>query len=165
LVGYNDLKRIREDNKDKKVGFCSGCFDILHSGHITFFRQCKELGDILVVGLGPDKIIRELKGQDRPINPENNRAYLLSAIQDVDHIILADESLAPGKIHFTNLLEKLNPNIFVLNDDDSALKEKKILADRLGIDLKLVSRTVPDYLEKTSSTEIINKIRKIIAKI
>ena len=164
IIDYSDLESIREDNKDKKIAFCSGCFDILHSGHAVFFNQCKEFADILIVGLGSDKIIKELKGDLKPINIEQNRLFLLSAMENVDYVILADEDLKPGKIHFTELLDKLRPDMFVLNNDDSAMEEKKTLANRLGIELKLVSRIVPDFLRMTSSTEIVNKIRKAIIK-
>lgn len=158
IIEMKDLKKIRK--KYEKIAFCTGCYDVLQSGHAVFFKQCKEFADILVVGVGTDKIIKRLKGPDRPINPENNRLYLVAAMQDVDYVILNDkEMMMPGKIDFYNVIKELRPDVFVLNDDDSAIKEKKELCDRLSIELKLVSRIIPDFLKATSSSEIINKIK------
>lgn len=157
IITYSDLKQIRK--KHSKIAFCSGCYDILHSGHVVFFRQCKEFTDTLVVSIGRDSVIKRLKGDNRPINPENNRAYLLSQLRDVDYVILGDEEvIMPGKLDFINILKQLRPDYFILNEDDSAIEIKKKLCDELGIELKLVPRTVPDNLKKTSSTEIIDKL-------
>ncbi|OGZ27168.1 MAG: hypothetical protein A2365_00665 [Candidatus Nealsonbacteria bacterium RIFOXYB1_FULL_40_15] len=160
IISYQDLERIRIENKDKKIAFCSGCFDILHSGHAVFFGQCKEFADLLVVGLGTDRIIKELKGSERPVNNEQNRLFLLASMKDVDYVLLADEELSSGKVHFVSLLKKLKPDFYILNDDDSAIEEKRKLSETLGIELKTVKRVVPDFLKMVSSTEIINKIRR-----
>ena len=158
IVKIEDLKRIRKENK--KIVFCSGCFDILHSGHVYFFKQCKEFGGILVVDIGSDKIIRDLKGPDRPINSQNNRAFLVSNLQDVDYAIIGGEEMIEGKIDFKEIMEELKPDVFVLNDDDSGIEAKKTLCNQLGIGLKLVPRILPENLDKTSSTKIINKVKK-----
>jgi len=142
----------------KKIIFCSGCFDILHSGHAVFFEQCKRLGDVLVVSVGSDCVIRKLKGQQRPFNSENNRLFLVSAMQDVDYVILGENELLPGKIDFGTAVDALRPDVFVLNSDDSAVKEKKELCCRLGIEIKLVKRSVPNFLHPMSSSKIIKNI-------
>jgi len=87
VLTHNHLKHIRNKYSDKKIVFCTGCYDILQSGHAVFFSQCKELGDILLVGVGRDIVISKLKGPGRPINPENNRMYLVAALQEVDYAI------------------------------------------------------------------------------
>lgn len=152
------LADLRRSNADNTIVFCSGCYDILQSGHPVFFNQCKQFGDILVVGVGRDTVITALKGPSRPVNPENNRLYLLAALQDVDYAVLNDTTVEEGKIDFRSILERLQPDVFVLNDDDSAMAEKKALCDRLGIRLQTVSRVVPPELEATSSSRIIDKI-------
>jgi rfaE bifunctional protein nucleotidyltransferase chain/domain len=162
IIEYNNLKEIRKENKDKKIVLCSGCFDILHSGHAVFFEQCKEHGDILVVALGTDENIKRQKGEERPVNCEMNRAFLLSSLKNVDYVILTKEKMRPGKIDFYEVLKDLNPDVFVLNDDDSAIKEKSEILSSFGVELKLVKRVAPDYLKAVSSTEIVNKIRKAI---
>ena len=69
------LQELRQANPEKKIVFCTGCYDIIQSGHAVFFNQCKEFGDILVVGVGRDEIITRLKGTGRPVNGENNRIH------------------------------------------------------------------------------------------
>jgi len=152
----DEMKAIRKSSP--KIAFCTGCFDILHSGHAVFFNQCKQFCDLLVVGVGRDLVVKKLKGSNRPINPERNRAFLVASMQDVDFVILNEENIIKNKIDFYNVIKTIKPNFFVLNDDDSAIKCKKEICDELGITLKLVPRVVPEYLKPTSSTEIINKM-------
>jgi rfaE bifunctional protein nucleotidyltransferase chain/domain len=152
------LNEVRKKHPGKKIVFCTGCYDILQSGHAVFFNQCREFGDILVVGVGRDSVIRELKGQGRPVNPENNRVYLVAAMQDVDYAVLNDHEIKDGKIDFENIIEKLRPDIFVLNDDDSSIEPKQYLCKRFGVEIKFVKRIVPEELAPTSTTHIIDKI-------
>jgi D-beta-D-heptose 7-phosphate kinase/D-beta-D-heptose 1-phosphate adenosyltransferase len=161
IIESNDLLKIRKENKN--IVFCSGCYDILHSGHVYFFKQCKQFGDVLVVSLGSDKVVRELKGPNRPINPQNNRAYLLAGLESVDYVVVGEDEMLPGKIDFKDNIKRLMPDVLVVNVDDSAIKEKKSLCQELGIKLELVPRIVPDYLRPTSSTEIIKKIYDFLA--
>jgi D-glycero-alpha-D-manno-heptose-7-phosphate kinase len=124
----------------------------------VFFSQCRELGDVLVVGIGRDSVITQLKGPGRPVNPENNRLYLVAAMHEVDHAVLNGTEIKPGKIDFENILERLRPDIFVINDDDSALEHKKVLCEKYNVLPALVPRIVPEELEPTSTTRIIDKI-------
>lgn len=155
---FDSLKYIKSKHTGSKIVFSTGCFDILQSGHAVFFNQCKEYGDKLVVGVGRDSTLRTLKGPDRPINPEINRLYLVAAMEDVDYAVLNDVEIGEGKIDFEHILEELKPDVFVLNDDDTSIPDKKVLCDRLGIELQLVQRNVPEELLPTSTTNIINKI-------
>src|SRR4030042_3407719 len=109
------LTGIRKKNKSRRIVFCTGCYDILQSGHAVFFNQCRQFGDILVVGVGRDEVISRLKGPGRPVNPENNRLYLVAAMQDVDYAVLNDEQLSEGKIDFQEIIQMLRPDIFILN--------------------------------------------------
>lgn len=152
------IGNIRKDNPGKKVVFCTGCYDILQSGHAVFFNQCKAKGDILVVGVGTDSVIEQLKGKGRPVNPQNNRLYLVAALMDVDYATLNDPFTEEGKIDFRSIIENLKPDIFVLNDDDSGVAIKKELCDANGVTIEFVSRIVPTELEATSTTRIIDKI-------
>jgi rfaE bifunctional protein nucleotidyltransferase chain/domain len=158
VIDSRNLKDLRTKHKTNKIVFCTGCYDILQSGHAVFFSQCKELGDILVVGVGRDAVISQLKGPGRPINPENNRVYLVASLQEVDYAVLNDNEIIENKIDFQKILEELRPDIFVLNDDDSGIESKKNICEQYGIDLKFVSRIVPKELEATSTTKIIDKI-------
>jgi cytidyltransferase-like protein len=152
------LRGVRESAGGKKIVFCTGCYDILQSGHAVFFNQCKEFGDILVVGIGRDSVIALLKGPGRPVNPENNRLYLVAAMHDVDYAVLNTEEIMPGKIDYGPIIEKLRPDVFVLNDDDSGIDAKRALCERNGVEMQFVSRIVPQGLHPTSTTHIIDKI-------
>jgi len=158
VLTEDKLLGIRKSAGGKKIVFCTGCYDILQSGHAVFFSQCREFGDILVVGIGRDSVIARLKGPGRPVNPENNRLYLVAAMHDVDYAVLNTEEVLPGKIDYGSIIEKLLPDVFVLNDDDSAVEEKRELCRRNGVDIKFVSRIVPEGLHPTSTTHIIDKI-------
>jgi len=158
VVREDDLDQLRRKHSGKRIVFCSGCFDILQSGHAVFFNQCKQLGDILVVGVGRDVTVQKLKGPDRPVNPEINRLYLVAAMQEVDFVVLNDEEIGEGKIDFYTKMELLKPDVFVLNDDDNAIDIKRALCNRYGVQFELVPRIVPEELIPTSTSRIINKI-------
>jgi len=158
VLSMDTLSHIREENADRTIVFCSGCYDILQSGHAVFFNQCKSFGDLLVVGVGRDSTLTALKGPGRPVNPENNRVYLVAALQDVDYAVLNDARVGEGKIDFEEVITRLRPDIFILNRDDSAIAQKQALCDRLGVQIQFVDREVPAELIPTSTTHIINKI-------
>ena len=158
VITADRLAELRSVNKNKKIVFCSGCYDILQSGHAVFFSQCRQYGDILIVGVGRDEIITKLKGPGRPVNPENNRLYLVAAMQDVDYAVLNDSSLSVGKIDFQGIMQQLRPDVFILNKDDSGLNEKKDLCEKIGVKMEFVNRIVPPELDPTSTTRIIDKI-------
>jgi cytidyltransferase-like protein len=158
VLRAGDLEDIRIKYIDKRIIFCSGCFDILQSGHAVFFNQCKQFGDILVVGIGRDVTVQLLKGPDRPVNPEVNRLYLVAAFQEVDFVVLNDDMIGEGKIDFYDKLALLKPDVFVLNDDDNAIAPKKALCEKHEIKFILVPRIVPEELIPTSTSKIIHKI-------
>ncbi|MES2277440.1 MAG: adenylyltransferase/cytidyltransferase family protein [Bacteroidota bacterium] len=158
VIDSEGLAAIRANNQDKKIVFCTGCYDILQSGHAVFFNHARQFGDILIVGVGRDSTLTALKGPGRPVNPENNRVYLVAALQDVDYAVLNDPTIGEGKVDFKEVITALRPDIFILNDDDSAITIKQALCDELGVKIQLVGRDVPTELQATSTSNIINKI-------
>ncbi|MCK4648136.1 adenylyltransferase/cytidyltransferase family protein, partial [bacterium] len=78
-------KRFKKEGK--KIIFTNGCFDLLHLGHVRYLKEAKRLGDILIVGLNSDNSVRSLKGKDRPLVREKDRAEILSALEAVDYIV------------------------------------------------------------------------------
>lgn len=142
-------KELRE--KGKKIVFTNGCFDILHSGHVTYLRQAKNLGDILIVGLNSDDSIKRLKGQNRPINKEIDRALLLESIEYVDYLVIFNEDTP------YELIKLIKPDILVKGGDyfpeDVVGKE---FVESYGGQVKILP-----YVEGKSSTKIIEKIIKI----
>lgn len=163
IIKISQIEKIVANIKKNKktIALCSGCFDVLHSGHTIFFSQCKNYADILFVVVGRDVIIKQNKGKDRPINNENNRMFLVASLEDVNYVILGENAFLPGKIDFYNIAKLIKPDFFILNNDDSAINEKAKLCKEFSIKLKLVKRTVPKFLEKTSSTQIIEKIKRL----
>ena len=95
----------------KTVVFTNGCFDLLHPGHIHILHEAKALGDRLVVGLNSDASVRRLKGPSRPILSERDRAALLSALEDVDAVVLFSEDTP------IELIALLKPDILVKGND------------------------------------------------
>ena len=158
VLTLSALSDLRKKYPNRKIVFATGCYDILQSGHAVFFNQCKSFGDILVIGVGRDATIAGLKGPGRPVNPENNRLYLVAAMEDVDYAVLNDEDPADSKMDFKEVMTALKPDIFVVNDDDNAIESKQQFCDTLGVKIEFVHREVPPELEATSTTNIINKI-------
>ena len=97
--------------RKKKSVFTNGCFDILHVGHVAYLRKARKLGDVLVVGLNSDSSVRALKGRDRPINTQRDRAKVLACLYFVDYITVFNER-TPEK-----LIKKLKPDILVKGAD------------------------------------------------
>jgi glycerol-3-phosphate cytidylyltransferase len=87
------LKPLRDElrHAGKRMVFTNGCFDILHVGHTAYLEAAKRLGDVLVVGVNSDASVRRLKGQTRPINNQDDRATLLSALKSVDYTVIFEE--------------------------------------------------------------------------
>ena len=93
IVKREDLRKLKEKLKkeNKKIVFTNGCFDIIHAGHIDYLSKARDLGDVLVLGLNTDNSIRRIKGENRPIISENERAYNISHLKPVDYVTLFDE--------------------------------------------------------------------------
>jgi glycerol-3-phosphate cytidylyltransferase len=95
----------KEKQNGKTVVFTNGCFDILHSGHVTYLEQAKALGDILILGLNSDKSVKSIKGPERPINNETDRAIVIAALESIDYVVIFEEDTP------IELLKKIKPNI------------------------------------------------------
>lgn len=93
------------------IVFTNGCFDILHRGHVEYLAAARQLGDVLVVGLNSDASVRRLKGPDRPINPEGDRAAVLDALRAVDFVTIFEEDTPAA------LIEAVQPDVLVKGAD------------------------------------------------
>ena len=156
IIKPTDLVKLRKDNPKKKIVFCSGSFDLTHAGHILFFEDCKKYGDILVVGLGGDKIIKDLKGSTRPILNESIRMKTLDSLKTVDYVFL-DEITKRNDFHsmFRFVFKNLEPDFYVLNEDVSDLKDSKELADLFNVKIIVLKRHSPKEFDNISTTRII----------
>ena len=146
-----------KDN-DKSVGLVVGCFDIVHLGHLRLFEFARKRVDYLLVGLDTDEATRVTKGQDRPINSQQDRLKFLTHVQWVDHPFSLTHTSKHGSQEsgqaYKLLLETIKPtHIFTSKNCDRHWKEKKAFAKELGI------KAIIDQGPKiTSSGAIINKI-------
>lgn len=131
--------------RNKKIVFTNGCFDILHLGHVKYLEKAKSFGDILIVGVNADASVKRLKGAERPINPEFDRAYLLSALGAVDYVVVFDEDTP------YELIKVIKPEILVKGGD---YEGKEVVGSDLVEEVRLVS-----FVEGKSSTNIINKMK------
>src|SRR3989337_2070674 len=75
----------------RRIVFTNGCFDIIHVGHVRYLKEARNLGDMLVVGLNSDESVKTIKGINRPIVPQGERAEVLSSLRDVDHVVIFNE--------------------------------------------------------------------------
>ncbi len=98
--------------ENKKIAFTNGCFDILHVGHVDLLARARALGDVLILAINTDNSVKKLgKGDDRPINSYEARAFVLSHLEAVDYILAFDEDTP------YTLIEKINPDILVKGGD------------------------------------------------
>lgn len=93
ILYIKELKEVlnSERSKNKKIVFTNGCFDIIHRGHVEYLQKAKELGDLLILGLNSDLSVKRLKGENRPINKEKDRAIVLAALECIDYITIFEE--------------------------------------------------------------------------
>ena len=134
-------------SKPKKV-FVSGCFDMMHSGHVAFLNEAASYGDVYVA-LGSDQTINELKGRET-INSEQERKYMLENLKSVKKCIINSGS---GILDFIPTLDKVNPDIFVVNEDGHT-PEKDKLCNEIGIDYIILNRIPHAGLPRRSTTSL-----------
>lgn len=131
----------------KKV-FVSGCYDMLHSGHVAFFKEASQYGD-LYVGLGSDATVAELKGR-HTINSEQERLYMVKSVRYVKDAFV---NSGGGMMDFETELRTLQPDLFVVNEDGYS-PAKQALCAELGIELKVLERIPDAGLPARSTTSI-----------
>jgi len=150
ILSAEELNSFRKDNAQKKIVFTNGCFDILHVGHKRYLQQAATLGDILVVGVNSDASVRRLKGPTRPVNNEQDRAEMLSALGFIDYVVIFDEDTP------YELIKKIQPDVLVKGGDykPEEVVGKDIVEARGG-QLELIS-----FVEGKSTTNIIKKINQ-----
>lgn len=151
IIYDNEIKNIVDRLKadGKIIVFTNGCFDILHAGHVRYLKAARELGDCLILGLNSDQSVRKIKGPTRPINTQEDRAEVLSALSAVDYVVIFDEATAE------NLIVAIQPAIYAKGGDYNikALPEAPIVA-AYGGEIILIPE-VPGR----SSTNIIKKMK------
>ena len=137
----------------RRLVVTNGCFDLLHRGHVTYLDSARQLGDALLVGLNADASVRELKGPQRPVNSEDDRATVVAALASVDGVCIFRERTAE------RLLELVQPDIYAKGGDytlDTINQEERRLVEKGGGQVKILP-VVPGK----STTSLLEKISRL----
>jgi rfaE bifunctional protein nucleotidyltransferase chain/domain len=153
ILKRNTLKGKLEElrKKGKKIAFTNGCFDILHVGHVRYLREAKKTADVLVLALNSDSSVRSLKGKERPLVPEKERAEIIAALEFIDFVTIFNEETP------IELINYLKPDILIKGGD---WKEKDVVGRK---EIKewggRVKRSTK--VEGRSTTNIVDKIKDL----
>jgi D-beta-D-heptose 7-phosphate kinase / D-beta-D-heptose 1-phosphate adenosyltransferase len=142
----SEIIRISKELKsnNNKIIFTNGCFDLIHFGHVKYLEDAKKYGDVLIVGLNSDSSVKKLKGDNRPINNQSDRALILAALEAVDYVVIFDDDTPH------DLIKKIKPDVLVKGGD---YKGKKVSGANFSKQLKLI-----DFIEGRSTSNLIEKI-------
>ncbi len=152
ILSLQEIKSVRQKLKaeNRKVVFTNGVFDIIHAGHVDYLIKSKALGDILIVGLNSDISVKKIKGKNRPIVNEFQRAFVLANLKPVDFVTLFDEETP------LNLISELIPDILVKGADWSLDKiVGRDIVEKNGGQVKTV-----EFVNDQSTSNIIDTIIK-----
>ncbi len=144
------VERDRLAAEGKKLVFTNGSFDIIHRGHVTYLSFARNLGDALVVGLNTDASVRRYKGDNRPINNEEDRAFVLGSLRSVNYVVLFDED-EPKE-----LIAKILPQILVKGSDWAHYVSGREVVEANGGEVVLA-----DMVEGRSTTNTIDRIIQV----
>ncbi len=151
LIDRNEIRALVDKihSEGKTVVATNGCFDILHVGHVRYLEKTKSFADVSIILLNSDKSVKSIKGPSRPINNENDRAEILSALRCVDYVVLFDED-SPK-----NLLDEMKPDVYTKGADYTmeTLPEADIMRKN-NTRVEFI-----DFVKGKSTTGIINKVR------
>ncbi|MGB9771854.1 MAG: D-glycero-beta-D-manno-heptose 1-phosphate adenylyltransferase [Candidatus Kapaibacteriota bacterium] len=153
IVDFNEIGKICEQLhcQGKKIVFTNGCFDLLHIGHVKYLAEAKNLGDVLVVGLNSDDSVRRLKGDNRPLTPQKERAEILDALKPIDFVVIFDDDTP------LELIKIVKPDVLAKGGDYKP-------EDIVGADFVKNcggNVVVIPFVEGKSTTSIIEKIKKM----
>lgn len=137
----------------KRLVVTNGCFDLLHVGHVTYLETARQQGDALLLGLNGDEGVRQLKGPDRPVNPEADRAAVIAALESVDGVCIFAESTA------TRFLAVAQPDIYVKGGDytlETLNQEERRTVERAGGRIVIIP-----FVPGKSTTALLKKIARL----
>ena len=128
---------------NQKIILAGGCFDILHIGHIRFLQKAKALGGVLIILLESDHKIKMMKGDNRPINSQKDRAEVLTALQDVDLVVLLPENMENQG--YDLIVKQIKPNFIATTKEDLNIKFKERAAKLVKAKVKSVMSVINGY--------------------
>ncbi len=150
IIDWEDAAEVRKKLQNCSLVFTNGCFDILHRGHAEYLEMARNLGDCLWVGLNSDESVRRLKGESRPVNPQEDRAFLLASLEAVDFVTVFSETTP------LRLIEILRPSIHTKGGDYSPdLLPETSLVESLGGKVLILP-----FVSGRSTSQIIKKLEK-----
>ncbi|HUS59629.1 MAG TPA: PfkB family carbohydrate kinase, partial [Planctomycetota bacterium] len=135
-----------------KIAWTNGCFDILHTGHLSYLRKARQAADVLILGVSGDKCVARLKGPGRPINKQDERAELLAELECIDYVTIFEEE-SPSHI-----IAALKPNVYIKGGDytiDTINQVERRVVEGYGGDIMLIG-----LVEGISTTKIISRIQE-----
>jgi rfaE bifunctional protein nucleotidyltransferase chain/domain len=155
IVSWKELPEWRQKVRDsgKKLVVTNGCFDLLHLGHVTYLETARNQGEALLVGVNGDEGVRQLKGPDRPINEETERAAVLAALESVDGVCVFPEKTA------TEFLAAARPDIYVKGGDytlDTLNKDERRTVENAGGKIIIIP-----FVPGKSTTALLKKISRL----
>ena len=155
IIAWDNLPVWRQKFRaaGKKLVVTNGCFDILHLGHVTYLETARNFGGALLVGVNGDDATRQLKGAGRPVNPENDRAAVLAALESVDGVCIFTETTA------TKFLAAAQPDIYVKGGDytlDTLNQDERRAVEAAGGKIVIVP-----FVPGKSTTALLEKISRL----
>ncbi|MDX4065955.1 D-glycero-beta-D-manno-heptose-7-phosphate kinase [Aliarcobacter skirrowii] len=145
---FDEIEKLAKKlhSQGKKIVFTNGCFDILHVGHVKYLEEAKSYGDVLILGLNADSSVRKLKGESRPINSQDDRAYILASLESVDYVVIFEEETP------YELIKLIKPHVLVKGGD---YEGKEVVGQDIADELKLVQ-----FIDGKSTTNTIKRINE-----
>lgn len=155
ILYKNELKELGQQLREehKKIVLTGGCFDLLHIGHITLLEESKQQGDILIVLLESDKRITKLKGSDRPLHTQMQRAHMLSLLKPVDYVVLLPDQM--DNKDYETVVKQLQPAIIATTQGSDTQKYIERQAAMVGARVFLA-----DLIPNLSTTRILEIVTK-----
>ena len=155
LISWDGLAAWRADisARGKRLVVTNGCFDILHLGHVTYLETARNLGDLLLVGLSGDNSVQQLKGPNRPVNKEQDRALVLAALESIDGVCIFAEKTA------SRFLALAKPTIYVKGGDytlETLNQEERGIVEQVGGKIVLLP-----FVPGKSTTSLLEKISRL----
>jgi rfaE bifunctional protein nucleotidyltransferase chain/domain len=147
------IERDRLVSQGKVLVFTNGCFDILHCGHVTYLTFARNQGDALVVGVNSDASVKRNKGEDRPINTQDDRAYVLASLRAVDYVVIFDEQEP------RDLIAQILPQVLVKGKDWAHYVSGRDVVEGHGGRVVLA-----DMVKGRSTTNTIERIVQVYGK-
>jgi len=155
IIAWDKLPEWRKSirTSGKKLVVTNGCFDILHLGHVTYLENARNFGDALLIGVNSDAAVRGLKGAGRPVNPENDRAAILAALENVSGVCIFSDRTA------TKFLAAAQPDIYVKGGDytlDTLNQDERRAVESAGGKIKIIP-----FVPGKSTTALLEKISRL----